>query len=184
MQIINTESLRTDKKVLDINWFGLGGNIISVLIIVAISTVFWLGASAIFSKDKLSIERYETQLKSLVTTQTSKIFNEISNDPKSVAAAKSDFRELAKQIDNLKAPKLLSTIHQEYVQLYNSFSEDPYWLYQKNHAADHTKIDSALAGRDVLWKKHDEDWAKAKKRLIHFNEQLEGLNLKLIDLIE
>jgi len=184
MQIINAEGLETERKTFELSWNSIGGNIISVLIIVVLLTIFWLGASAVFSKDKVSIERYEAQLKSLTTTQTNKVFNEIINDPKSIAAAKADFKELTKQLENLKAPRSLNAIHKEYMQLYNGFSEDPYWLYRKKHAADHTKIDSALEGQDVLWKKHDKDWSEAKKRLTHFNEQLDSLNLKLIDLVE
>ena len=184
MQIINVEGLGTERKTFELSWHSVGGNIISVLIIVVLLTIFWLGASAVFSKDKVSIERYETQLTSLTTTQTNKVFNEITTDPKSTAAAEADFKELAGQIRSLKTPESLRAIHKEYIELYDSFSADIYWGYQNNHAKDHLKIASTLEGQDGLWKKHDKDWSEAKKRFTRFNEQLDSLNLKLIDLIE
>jgi len=94
MQIINVEGLGTERKTFELSWNSVGGNIISVLIIVVVLTIFWLGASAVFSKDEVSIERYETQLTSLTTTQTNKVFNEITTDPKSTAAAEADFKEI------------------------------------------------------------------------------------------
>ena len=92
MQIINVEGLETERKTLELSWDSIGGNIISVLVIVVLLTMFWLGASAVFSKNKVSIERYEAQLKSLTTTQTNKVFDEITNNPKSVATAKADLK--------------------------------------------------------------------------------------------
>ena len=109
MQIINVEGLETEKKTLVPSLGRYGGNIISVLIIVAILTFFWLGASAIFSKDTKSIEKYKVQLKSLTTTQTNKVINEITNDPKSVKAAKANFREVSSQMKALEVPESLKT---------------------------------------------------------------------------
>ena len=184
MQIINVEGLETEKKTLVPSLGRYGGNIISVLIIVAILTFFWLGASAIFSKDTKSIEKYKVQLKSLTTTQTNKVINEITNDPKSVKAAKANFREVSSQMKALEVPESLKTIHQEYVELYGTFYEDSYWEYQKRHAQDHVKIDSGVEAQDESWKKHDKDWSKAEKRFIYFNEQLDKLNLQLIEILD
>ena len=182
MQIINVEGLETEKKALELRWGSTSGNIISVLVIVAILTFFWLGASAIFSKDARSVERYEVQLKSLTSTQTNKVFNEITNDPKSIRAAKADFKKVAMQVKTLEVPEPLKTIHQDYVELYGSFYEDSYWEYQDSHAKDHTKINSSVETLDALWRKHDKDWSKVKRRFIYFNERLDKLNLQLIEL--
>ena len=183
MQIINVEGLGTERKTFELSWNSVGGNIISVLIIVVLLTIFWLGASAVFSKDKVSIERYEAQLKSLTTTQTNKVFNEITNNPKSTATAQADFKELAGQIRALKTPESLRAIHKEYIDLYDSFSADIYWGYQNNHAKDHLKIASVLEVPDEFYRNHDKDWLKAKERLIYFNERLDYLNLDLIELL-